>query len=103
MIREGALSDVEAIFAMHVDFTSPTGSIAVLPGPNLAAVSFFEVRIEGGGGHAAFSHRTADPVVAASFIILALQQLVSREADPLHSQVRFPTYWWDPQFSGIVI
>lgn len=90
MIKEGALGDATAIFAMHVDYTIPTGSIAALPGPNLAAVSFFEARIEGEGGHAALPHKTVDPVVAASFMILALQQLISREADPLHSQVGFP-------------
>ncbi|PKI35621.1 hypothetical protein CRG98_044075 [Punica granatum] len=92
MIKEGALGDAEAIFAMHIDYTVPTGSIAALPGPNFAAVSFFEVRIEGEGGHAASPHTSVDPVVAASFTIVALQQLISREADPLHSQVLSVTY-----------
>lgn len=103
MIKEGALGDAEAIFAMHIDYTIPTGSIAALPGPNLAAVSFFEARIEGEGGHAALPHKTMDPVVAASLIVLALQQLISREADPLHSQVCFRTYLWDLSHSGILI
>ncbi|KAK4740448.1 hypothetical protein SAY87_032390 [Trapa incisa] len=92
MIGEGVLGDAEAIFAMHVDYTTPTGSIAVLPGPNTAAVSFFEARIEGEGGHAAVPHKTVDPVIATSFCILALQQLISRETDPLHSQVLSVTY-----------
>ncbi|CAN1248288.1 IAA-amino acid hydrolase ILR1-like 3 [Linum perenne] len=87
MIKEGALGDAEAIFGMHIDSETPTGMISSLPGSILAAVSFFEVRIQGKGGHAAEPHTNIDPIVATSFIILALQQLISREVDPLSSQV----------------
>ena len=87
MIREGALGEAKAIFGMHVNFEVPTGSISVISGPACAAVSMFKARIEGKGGHAALPHTTTDPVVSASFIILALQQLISREADPLASHV----------------
>ncbi|CAN0857864.1 IAA-amino acid hydrolase ILR1-like 3 [Linum grandiflorum] len=87
MIREGALGDAEAIFGMHIDSQMPTGMIGSLAGSMLAAVSFFEVTIQGKGGHAAEPHTNIDPIVATSFTILALQQLISREADPLGSQV----------------
>lgn len=87
MIKEGALGNAEAIFGMHVDYTIPTGSISSISGPALAAVSFFGARIEGTGGHAAEPHNSVDPVLAASFVILALQNLISREVDPLHGQV----------------
>nr|DAD36083.1 TPA_asm: hypothetical protein HUJ06_006723 [Nelumbo nucifera] len=92
MIKEGALGDAEAIFGMHVDFQRPTGSIQSIAGPALAAVCFFEARIEGKGGNSAAPHLTVDPILAASFTILALQQLISREVDPLHSQVLSVTY-----------
>lgn len=88
MIKDGALGNAEAIFGMHVDYYRSTGSIATQSGPILAAVSFFEATIEGIGGHAANPHKSTDPIVAASFAVLALQQLISREVDPLHSQVR---------------
>lgn len=87
MIKEGALGNAEAIFGMHVDYCESTGSIATRSGPVLAAVSFFEAKIEGNGGHAAEPHKSTDPILAASFAVLALQQLISREVDPLHSQV----------------
>lgn len=87
MIKEGALGGAEAIFGMHVNFRGPTGSIAAHPGPTQAAVCFFKVIIEGQGGHAAEPHVNMDPIVAASFAILALQQIISRESNPLHSQV----------------
>lgn len=87
MIKEGALADAEAIFGMHVDYILPTGTISSRPGPVCAGGVTFEVTIDGKGGHAAFPHMSIDPIVAASFIILSLQEIISREADPLHSQV----------------
>nr|CAB3487680.1 unnamed protein product [Digitaria exilis] len=92
MIKEGALDGVEAIFAMHVDYRIPTGVIAAHPGPTQAAVCFFEAKIEGKTGMAETPHLNVDPIVAASFAILSLQQLISREDDPLHSQVLSVTY-----------
>ncbi|KAF5203291.1 Iaa-amino acid hydrolase ilr1-like, partial [Thalictrum thalictroides] len=93
MIKEGALGDSEAIFGMHVDYQNPTGSIESRAGPVLAAVCFFAVKIEGKGGHGAAPHLNVDPIVASSFAILALQQLISREMDPLHSNVLSVTYF----------
>lgn len=90
MIKEGALGSAKAIFGMHVHCQLPTGSIASRPGPVLAAASFFEARIEGKGGHAAQPHNTMDPILATSSVILALQQINSREVDPLRSQVFSP-------------
>ncbi|WJX34428.1 IAA-amino acid hydrolase ILR1-like 5 [Trifolium repens] len=92
MIKEGVLQDVEAIFAVHIDDTTSTGAIASIQGPLTAAGSIFEAKIEGVGGHAALPHQAVDPLLATSFTILALQQLVSREIDPLHSQVLSITY-----------
>lgn len=88
MIEEGALGDSEAIFGMHVDYETMTGSIASTFGPLLAAVCFFEAKIEGKRR----AHSNVDPILAASSAILALQQLISREADPLDSQVLSVTF-----------
>lgn len=87
MIKGGALDGVEAIFAMHIDYSLPTGKVAANPGPTQAAVNFFKARIEGKGGDASAPHLSVDPIIAASFAILSLQQLISREIDPLYSQV----------------
>lgn len=87
MIKDGALRDAEAIFGMHISSILPTGIIDSNSGPALAAVCIFEAKIVGKDGHAADPHTNVDPILAASFAILALQQLISRETDPLHSQV----------------
>ncbi|KAH0470880.1 hypothetical protein IEQ34_000603 [Dendrobium chrysotoxum] len=76
VLQEGVLEDVEAIFGMHVDPTIPTGTVGSRPGTILAASARFLATIKG-----------KDPVIAASFAILGLQQLVSRESDPLESMV----------------
>lgn len=87
MVDEGILDNVDAIFGLHVSARFPIGTVSTRPGPVLAASGFFEAVISGKGGHAALPHHAVDPVVAASNVIISLQNLVSREADPLESQV----------------
>ncbi|KAL3747339.1 hypothetical protein ACJRO7_016166 [Eucalyptus globulus] len=87
MIDDGALENVDAIFGLHLSVKFPIGAVATRPGPILAACGFFEAVISGKGGHAAIPQHTIDPVVAASNVIISLQHLISREADPLDSQV----------------
>jgi amidohydrolase len=40
--------------------------------------------VEGAGGHGAYPHRTRDPILALSHVVVALQSLVSRRLDPMH-------------------
>ncbi|PKA58322.1 IAA-amino acid hydrolase ILR1-like 3 [Apostasia shenzhenica] len=87
MLEEGALDGVQAIFGIHVDNLIPTGAISSRPGVFLAAADSFEAIITGKGGHAAAPHKTIDPILAACSSVLSLQQLVSREIDPLKSSV----------------
>ncbi|KAM7514836.1 hypothetical protein LguiA_004419 [Lonicera macranthoides] len=84
MIQEGALEDVEAIFALHVSHQLPTGVIGSRPGPLLAGCGFFKAVISRKAGGL---HRSMDPILAASAAVISLQGIVSREADPLDSQV----------------
>ncbi|XP_031103146.1 IAA-amino acid hydrolase ILR1-like 3 [Ipomoea triloba] len=87
MIKEGALDDIQSMFGMHVWPGMSVGTIASKPGPLLAGSNRFSAVIQGKGGHAAAPHKTRDPVLALSMAILALQQLVSRETDPLEARV----------------
>jgi len=87
MIDEGALGDASTIFGFHVDPSSPVGVVGSKPGPFMASSSSFEVEIRADGGHAAFPSRTADPILTAASLVLSLQQLVSRECDPLDTAV----------------
>ncbi|XP_071711189.1 IAA-amino acid hydrolase ILR1-like 6 [Rutidosis leptorrhynchoides] len=78
MMGDGALENVEAIFAAHVSHQHPTGMIGSRPGPLLAGCGFFKAVIRAGNGN---------PVMAASAAVISLQGIVSREANPLDSQV----------------
>ncbi|XP_011077948.1 IAA-amino acid hydrolase ILR1-like 4 isoform X1 [Sesamum indicum] len=83
----GILENVDAIFGFHVSSSFPLGTVATRAGPLMAASGFFEAKISGKGGHAAIPQHTIDPILASSNIIVSLQHLISREADPLDSQV----------------
>ncbi|MFO0425819.1 MAG: amidohydrolase [Planctomyces sp.] len=89
MTREGALENptVQRIFGIHVWPDRPTGTIVGRSGTLLAAVGSLKITVHGKGGHAAFPHKTHDPIVAMSQIICALQSVVARETDPLQPAV----------------
>lgn len=87
MLQHGVLDDLNGIFFIHVLPSYPTGVIASRPGTILAGAGLFSVTIRGKGGHAATPHHNRDPILAAAFTILALQQIVSRETDPLEARV----------------
>jgi IAA-amino acid hydrolase len=81
------LDDVSAIFGLHVDPTLPVGKVVSRPGPFLAAAARFLATVTGKGGHAASPHHAIDPIIAASSAVISLQQLVSREIDPVQAAV----------------
>ncbi|KAI3868435.1 hypothetical protein MKX03_037003 [Papaver bracteatum] len=90
MIEDGALENVEAIFAAHVSTELPTSVIGSRPGPLLAGCGFFRAAITAITGkekHAGNPHRPVDTILAASAAVISLQSLVSREANPMDSQV----------------
>ncbi|KAL5176328.1 IAA-amino acid hydrolase ILR1-like 4 [Glycine soja] len=87
ILDAGALENVAAIFGLHVTPNFPIGEVASRSGPLLAGSGFFEAIISGKGGHAAIPQQSIDPILATSNVIISLQHLVSREADPLDSQV----------------
>ncbi|MBA0595783.1 hypothetical protein Gorai_012640 [Gossypium raimondii] len=87
MIGDGALEDVEAIFAVHVSHEHPTAIIGSRPGPLLAGCGFFRAVISGRKGLAGDPHNSVDPILAASAAVISLQGIVSRESNPLDSQV----------------
>jgi amidohydrolase len=89
MIEDGLFSDhgVDAVFAMHNWPALPVGTIVARPNEMMAASGTFEIRINGRGSHGAIPDEGADPVVAASQIVTALQTISSRNVSPLHAAV----------------
>lgn len=87
MIKEGVLDNVEAIFGLHLVLSSDSGVVASRSGEFLAGCGGFMAVIHGKRGHAAIPQDCVDPILAASASIISLQQIVSREADPLDTPV----------------
>jgi amidohydrolase len=89
MIRAGVLHKprVDAIIAGHMDATLPVGQIALRAGAVMAAADMFKLTIQGKGGHGAFPHRSVDAIAIAGHVLAGLQNLVSREVDPLEPAV----------------
>lgn len=89
MCEQGVLDrpKVDAAFAMHGWPMLDMGRVGVREGPSMASADFWDVTIHGRGGHAAYPHRSVDPIVAASHVVLALQTLASRETNPLDALV----------------
>jgi len=84
MIEEGLFKrfPCDAVFALHNIPGDEAGQISVRPGAITAAVDIVEVTVQGLGGHGALPHMAADPIVAASGVVLALQSIVARNVDP---------------------
>lgn len=84
-IEEGLLagpSRPAAAFALHVAPSLPAGTVATRPGALMAASTTLRFVIHGRGAHAAFPHRSADPIPAACDITRALSALPRAECSP---------------------
>ena len=89
MIREGVLENPapEAIFGLHVHPQMEVGKLSFRSGKVMASADEIYMTIKGKGGHAAAPHWTTDTVLVASHIIVALQQIVSRNSSPFSPSV----------------
>ncbi|MGE0192301.1 MAG: M20 family metallopeptidase [Planctomycetota bacterium] len=89
MIEAGVLLSprVDVAYGLHLWNELDRGKVGIVPGPCMAAVDRFEIRVEGRGGHGAIPHRAADPIVAAAHVVTALQTIASRRIDPEHPVV----------------
>ena len=89
MIEDGLMArwGIQEVYGMHTRPGLPLGDFAVRAGPVMASADEFGITVYGKGGHAAEPHEGVDPTVIASQIILALQQVISREKDPIEQAV----------------
>ncbi len=87
MIEDGCLKDVNAIYGAHVWSENPLGDVFFIKGAAMAAADTFRIHVAGKGGHGAMPHLSVDPIVAISQLVTSLQQIVSRNIDPLKSAV----------------
>jgi amidohydrolase len=89
MVKEGVLErfGIERAYGLHLASAHPVGQLGFREGPMYASSDSIEITIEGKGGHGAAPHLSIDPIYLAGEFIVAVQQIVSRQIDPLEPAV----------------
>ena len=87
MVKHGALDNVDAILASHVDPTRYVGQIGWRKGILTANCDAMKITICGRGGHAARPHETIDPIAIAAQLISSIYQFIPRRTDSQESVV----------------
>jgi amidohydrolase len=89
MIEAGVMENpaVDYVIGCHLWAERPEGYIGIRPGPFMAAMDRFDLRIIGKGGHAAQPHLCVDAVEVGAQVVAALQRIVSRQIDPIEPAV----------------
>jgi hippurate hydrolase len=87
MIKDGLFKQfpMQAVYGMHNWPGLEVGQFAVSAGPVMASSNTFRIKVIGKGCHAALPHFGLDPVPVAAQIILAMQTILTRSANPLDS------------------
>lgn len=89
MLADGVFAEAapSGILGQHVHPPLEAGKIGFFSGPYMAASDEIYLTVKGRGGHAARPHLTIDPVAIAAQILVTLQNVVSRNADPSEPSV----------------
>jgi len=89
MISDGALEEPQpaAAYGLHLWSRLPYNQVVAQPGPLWAAADIFTLTVHGKGGHGATPHDTIDATLVASQLVVALQTIVSRNANPSDTAV----------------
>jgi hippurate hydrolase len=89
MIKDGVLENPkpQAILALHVNTILEVGQLSFRGGKVMASADELYFTIKGKGGHAASPQLIVDPILISSHLIVALQQVISRNNNPFNPSV----------------
>ena len=89
MIKDGAMKNPkpDAMVSIHLWNYLPVGTVGLRGGALWASVDDLRITIKGRGGHGGLPHQTIDPMPTAAQVVVALQQIVSREVSPFQPVV----------------
>lgn len=82
IVNSGVLDDVENIFGIHLLPMSSSGNVGYHRGFSMAGRSYFNLGIQGVGGHGSSPHTANDAIVAGSYFVTAVQTIISRRLNP---------------------
>ena len=89
LIKEGVLHDPQpqALFGLHVHPGLEIGKLSFRSGPSMASADEIYITVRSKGGHAATPQLTVDTILVASQLVVALQQIISRNKNPFTPSV----------------
>ncbi len=87
MIEDGALENLDAVIALHINSNIPAGQIRIASGPNSASVDSFNATIIGEGCHGAYPHQGIDPIFILAQVINAIHGIRARRINPVRPAV----------------
>lgn len=87
VIATGCLDDAEFIYGQHIITPMPSGLVALLAGPAMAAQDSFHLMIQGRGAHGSSPDKSIDPILVGSDLVMNLNQIVSRNISPFENVV----------------
>ncbi|WP_411504159.1 amidohydrolase [Brevibacillus centrosporus] len=87
MVQANVTEGVDLMLGIHLMSHLSVGKIGLTYGAVTANSDRFDITIQGKGGHASTPNSSVDPVAIGAQVIANLQQIVSRNADPLENLV----------------
>ena len=89
MVEEGVIErfKIERAYGLHLNTKLDAGLIGFREGPFYASSDSIEIEVLGKGGHGSAPHDAIDPIYTAASFVTSVQQIVSRQVDPLEPAV----------------
>lgn len=89
MLKDGVFEEIkpDIIIGQHAYVDYPVGKVGFQEGIIMASADEIHIKVRGKGGHGAIPHDINDTVLAASQLIVSMQQVISRRANPFKPMV----------------
>lgn len=89
MLEDGLFErfGIERAYGLHLSSKYGSGVLGFREGPMYASSDSIEITVLGVGGHGSAPHDAVDPIYAAAAFVTSVQQVVSRQVDPLEPAV----------------
>ncbi len=89
MVEEGVIErfNIRRAYGLHLSTKYDAGVLGFREGPFYASSDSIEIDVLGKGGHGSAPHDAVDPIYTAANFITSVQQIVSRQIDPLEPAV----------------
>ncbi|MFD1508002.1 M20 aminoacylase family protein [Lacimonas salitolerans] len=89
MLAEGLFDKFpcDEVYGMHNSPNGQPGTVGICKGAAMAGASFFDIKIQGRGSHAAMPQHSRDPLVIAAMLVAQIQTIVARNVAPLDACV----------------